>query len=130
MFLKMLYSVAATPGQPLVFLILYPKMPPICDRPMMIAAPVVNPEMTAWLRKFTMNPKRRKPRMNCERPARKASCTAIMLYWLWSMLPSSSVSTKSESPEYTSSETRATGPTASCLLEPKMAYAKMGTKDA
>ena len=85
----------------------------------MMAAPVVNPEMTAWLRKFTMKPKRRRPRMNCERPARKASCTAIVLYCACTRFPSASVSTKSERPEYTSSDTSATGPTASCLLEPK-----------
>ena len=81
----------------------------------MIPDAVMKPEMTGWLRKFAINPSRKTPIKRRKPPERKASVSAATAY------PAVPCSATYPTADAVSSDTTATGPTASARLVPKIA---------
>ena len=90
----------------------------------MIAAAEVKPDTTACDRKFTTTPARTSPSPSCRAPTNRASVAARVRY---SALPGSASRWTASK---VSSETIATGPTASARDEPMSAYATIGSVEA
>ena len=104
--------------------ILNPSMYRSWDRPISTAAAEVNPEMTAWLSRFTMKPSRSNPRTIWKIPTMKDSVKAYRAY-------SSGVSASYLcSAECVRRDTSATGPIAICRDVPNRLYMNTGTSEA
>ncbi len=74
------------------------------DRPMMIAAALVNPAMTGWERKLTITPSLNTPRPSWITPTSRASMMASAMNW------AEPGAAKGASDDAVSSDTTATGP--------------------
>ena len=92
----------------------------IWDRPMMMAAALVNPTITGCDRKFTTTPSLKTPSASWIRPTMSASMMAI------AMNGSEPAAAKGAREEAVSSETTATGPVPSWLEDPQRAATATG----
>uniref|UniRef100_A0A2P2LPX3 Sulfate transporter n=1 Tax=Rhizophora mucronata TaxID=61149 RepID=A0A2P2LPX3_RHIMU len=87
-----------------------------------MAEALVKPEITEWLIKRISHPSLRSPITHSSIPTISANNIASSVYSL------SDDSTSEPKTLETSSETNATGPTASCRDDPNAAYTNTGTK--
>jgi hypothetical protein len=80
---------------------------------MMTAAAEVKPERTGWERNWATKPRRAAPMAIIRIPTMRAREAASEMYRSWSP------AARDSSPEAVSSDTMATGPSASCRDRPK-----------